>query len=104
METADTCVGYRQFLDVKGDLLGNPSFLKMNHVIKDNLRILHLVSRECAEFHIHGIVRIIVDELLVCPAALFGGLGGGVGESAAEDAGAYEGEGDAVQIVVFEDA
>lgn len=52
----------------------------------------------------HGILRVVVDELLVCPAALFGGLGGGIGEVAAEDAGADEREGDAVQTVVSEDA
>ena len=52
----------------------------------------------------HGILRVVVDELLVCPAALFGGFGGGIGEVAAEDAGADEREGDAVQAVVSEDA
>lgn len=70
----------------------------------DSLCILHLFSGESTELHIHGIVRIVVDELLVRTAALFSGLGGGIGESSAEDAGADEGEGDAVQIVVFEDA
>ena len=76
----------------------------LNHAVKDSLCILHLFSGESTELHIHGIVRIVVDELLVRTAALFGGLGGGIGESSAEDTGADEGEGDAVQIVVFEDA
>ena len=44
-----------------------------------------------------------MDELLVRPAALFGGLGGGGGEVAAEDSGADEREGDAVQAIVLED-
>ena len=64
---------------------------------------MHFFGGEGTELHIHGIVRIVADELHVCPAALFGGFGGGIGEVAAEDAGADEGEGDAVQAVVFED-
>lgn len=44
-----------------------------------------------------------MDELLVRQTALFGGLSGGVREVAAEDAGADEREGDAVQAVVSED-
>ena len=71
--------------------------------VKDLFRIQHLHCGEGTELHIHGIVRIVADELHVCPAALFGGFGGGIGEVAAEDAGADEGEGDAVQAVVFED-
>lgn len=75
----------------------------MYHRIENSFCLQHLLCGESAEYHIHGIVRIVEDELLVCPAALFGGLGGGIGEVAAEDAGADEGEGDAVQTVVFED-
>ena len=95
---------YRQFLIVQGDLFGNPSFLKMNHAVKDSLRILHLFYRECTELYIHGIIREVRYELVVGTAALFCGLGGWIGEGAAEDAGADEGEGDAVEAVVFEDA
>lgn len=65
---------------------------------------MHFFGGEGTELHIHGIVRIVADELHVCPAALFGGFGGGIGEVAAEDAGADEREGDAVQAVVSEDA
>ena len=72
--------------------------------VKDLFRIQHLHCGEGTELHIHGIVRIVADELHVCPAALFGGFGGGIGEVAAEDAGADEREGDAVQAVIFEDA
>ena len=97
-------VRYRQFLIVQGDLFGNPSFLKMNHAVKDSLRILHLFCGECTELYIHGIIREVSYELVVGTAVLFGGLSGGVGEGAAEDAGADEGEGDAVEAVVFEDA
>ena len=97
-------VRYRQFLIVQGDLFGNPSFLKMNHAVKDRLRILHLFYRECTELYIHGIIREVSYELVVGTAALFGGFGGWIGEGTAEDAGADEGEGDAVEAVVFEDA
>ena len=76
----------------------------LNHAVKDSLCILHLFSGKCAELYIHGIIREVGNELVVGSAALFGGLGGGIGECAAEDAGADEGEGDAVQAVVFEDA
>ena len=97
-------VRYRQFLIVQGDLFGNPSFLKMNHAVKDRLRILHLFYRECTELYIHGIIREVSYELVVGTAALFGGFGGWIGEGTAEDAGADEGEGDAAEAVVFEDA
>ena len=97
-------VRYRQFLIVQGDLFGNPSFLKMNHAVKDILRILHLFCGEGAELYINRIIREVGDELVVGTAALFGGFGGWIGEGAAEDAGADEGEGDAVEAVVFEDA
>ena len=75
----------------------------MNHTVKDSLRILHLFRGEGAELYINRIIREVGNELVVGSAALFGGLGGGIGEVAAEDAGADEGEGDAVQAVVFED-
>ena len=76
----------------------------LEKTVKDRLRLLHFPDGEGAELHIHGIIREVGNELVVGSAALFGGLGGGIGECAAEDAGADEGEGDAVQAVVFEDA
>ena len=76
----------------------------LEKTVKDRLRLLHFPDGEGAELHIHGIIREVGNELVVGSAALFGGLGGGMGECAAEDAGADEGEGDAVQAVVFEDA
>ena len=76
----------------------------MDHPVKDRLRFLHGVGRECAELYIHGIIREVGNELVVGSAALFGGLSGGIGEISAKDAGADEREGDAVQAVVFEDA
>ena len=76
----------------------------LEKTVKDRLRLLHFPDGEGAELHIHGIIREVGNELVVGSAALFGGPGGGIGECAAEDAGADEGEGDAVQAVVFEDA
>lgn len=76
----------------------------LEKTVKDRLRLLHFPDGEGAELHIHGIIREVGNELVVGSAALFGGLGGGIGECAAEDAGADEGEGDAVQAVAFEDA
>lgn len=71
---------------------------------EDSFRLQHLLCRECTELYIHGIIREVGDELLVRPAALLGRLSGGIGEAAAEDAGADEGEGDAVQAIVLENA
>ena len=79
-------------------------FFTLEKTVKDRLRLLHFSGREGTKLHIHGIIREVGNELVVGSAALFGGLGGGVREVAAEDAGADEGEGDAVQAVVFEDA
>ena len=76
----------------------------MNRSVEDRLRILHLFRGESTELYIHGIIREVSYELVVGTAALFGGLGGEVGEGAAEDARADEGEGDAVEAVFFEDA
>lgn len=75
----------------------------MNHAVKESLRILHLFRRECTELYIYGIIREVSYELVIGTAALFGGFGGWIGEGAAEDAGADEGEGNAVEAVVFED-
>ena len=75
----------------------------LHHAVKNSFCGLHFSDREGAEFYIHGIIREVSYELAVGSAALFGGLGGGIGEVAAEDAGADEGEGDAVQTVVFDD-
>ena len=83
---------------------GLKGILENNHAVKDSLRILHLFRGEGAELYIYGIIREVSHELVVGAATLFGGLGGGGGEGAAEDAGADEGEGDAVEAVVFEDA
>ena len=76
----------------------------LEKTVKDRLRLLHFPDGEGAELYIHGIIREVGNELVVGSVALFGGLGGGIGECAAEDAGADEGEGDTVQAVVFEDA
>ena len=73
-------------------------------MLEYQIRILHLFSGECAELYIYGIIRKVSHELVVGTAALFGGLGGWIGEGATEDARADEREGDAVEAVVFEDA
>ena len=83
---------------------GLKGILENNHAVKDSLRILHLFCGECTELYIHEIIREVSYELVVGAAALFGGFGGWIGEGAAEDAGADEGEGNAVEAVVFEDA
>lgn len=79
-------------------------FLGVNHVVKDRLCLLHFFGGKGAESDINGVIRVIGNELVVRTAALLGGFSGGIGEAAAEDAGADEREGDAVEAIVSEDA